>query len=66
MFDFVTGSNHKAIVFFNGEWFSGGYCNRTVPFKEDLIDINDIDSIMREVLKLKCLIRPLQFREVKT
>ena len=58
MFDFVTSNNHKAAVFFrtttpdhfeNGEWFSGGYCNRTVPFKEDLIDINDIDFIMRGI-----------------
>lgn len=56
VFDFVTNTNHKAVVFFrtttpdhfeNGEWFSGGYCNRTVPFKEDQIDINDVDSTMR-------------------
>lgn len=58
VFDFVTSNDHKAIVFFrtttpdhfeNGEWFSGGCCNRTVPSKEDLIDINDIDSIMRGI-----------------
>lgn len=58
VFNFVTNSNHKAIVFFrtttpdhfeNGEWFSGGYCNRTVPFKEDQIDMRDVDSIMRGI-----------------
>ncbi|CAL0308855.1 unnamed protein product [Lupinus luteus] len=59
VFNFVTSSNHKATVFFrtttpdhfeNGEWFSGGYCNRTVPFKEeDHVDIKDVDSIMRGI-----------------
>ena len=58
VFDFVTNPNHKAIVFFrtttpdhfeNGEWFSGGYCNRTVPFKEDQVDMRDVDSIMRVI-----------------
>ncbi|KAK7258533.1 hypothetical protein RIF29_24113 [Crotalaria pallida] len=59
VFKFVTSSNNKAMVFFrtttpdhfeNGEWFSGGYCNRTVPFKEeDQVDMRDIDSIMRDI-----------------
>ncbi|XP_019424033.1 PREDICTED: protein trichome birefringence-like 25 [Lupinus angustifolius] len=59
VFNFITSSNHKAIVFFrtttpdhfeNGEWFSGGYCNRTVPFKEEEhVDIKDVDSIMRGI-----------------
>ena len=58
VFNFVTNSNHKATVFFrtatpdhfeNGEWFSGGYCNRTVPFKEGQIDMKDVDSVMRSI-----------------
>ncbi|TKY61278.1 trichome birefringence 26 [Spatholobus suberectus] len=58
VFEFITNSQHKAVVFFrtttpdhfeNGEWFSGGYCNRTVPFKEDQIDVRDVDSIMRGI-----------------
>ncbi|KAF1869697.1 hypothetical protein Lal_00017273 [Lupinus albus] len=59
VFNFITSSNHKAMVFFrtttpdhfeNGEWFSGGYCNRTVPFKEkDQEDIKDVDSMMRGI-----------------
>ncbi|KAL1313256.1 hypothetical protein HN51_039834 [Arachis hypogaea] len=58
VFHFLTNSNHKATVFFrtttpdhfeNGEWFSGGYCNRTVPFKEDQVRLSDVDSIMRGI-----------------
>ncbi|KAK7338030.1 hypothetical protein VNO77_18627 [Canavalia gladiata] len=56
--NFVTDSEHKAVVFFrttapdhfeNGEWFSGGYCNRTVPLKEDEVNMSDVDSIMRSI-----------------
>ncbi|KAL5160847.1 Protein trichome birefringence-like 25 [Glycine soja] len=58
VFKFFTKSNHKATVLFrtttpdhfeNGEWFSGGYCNRTVPFKEGQIHMIDVDSIMRGI-----------------
>ncbi|KAI3693423.1 hypothetical protein L6452_33258 [Arctium lappa] len=35
--------------FENGEWNTGGYCNRTVPFKEGEIELRDIDTIMRDV-----------------
>ncbi|ESW07224.1 hypothetical protein PHAVU_010G111700 [Phaseolus vulgaris] len=58
VFKFFTNSNHKATVLFrtttpdhfeNGEWFSGGYCNRTVPFKEGQIHMIDVDSIMRGI-----------------
>ncbi|RZB59284.1 Protein trichome birefringence-like 25 isoform C [Glycine soja] len=58
VFKFFTKSNHKATVLFrtttpdhfeNGEWFSGGYCNRTVPFKEGQIHMIDVDSIMRSI-----------------
>ncbi|XAR62989.1 hypothetical protein NMG60_11022763 [Bertholletia excelsa] len=48
IFNFFTTSSHKAYVFFrtttpdhfeNGEWFSGGYCNRTGPFEEGRINL---------------------------
>ncbi|XP_057439647.1 protein trichome birefringence-like 26 [Lotus japonicus] len=54
----ATNSNHKAIVFFrtstpdhfeNGAWFSGGYCNRTVPFKEGEVEMSYVDSVMRGI-----------------
>lgn len=35
--------------FENGEWFSGGYCNRTVPFKEGEFDMKDVDAVMRSI-----------------
>ncbi|KAK6141080.1 hypothetical protein DH2020_025175 [Rehmannia glutinosa] len=53
---FITGSKHKPFVLFrstapdhfeNGEWNTGGYCNRTSPFKTGEIEINDTDEIMR-------------------
>ncbi|GFQ08558.1 protein trichome birefringence-like 25 [Phtheirospermum japonicum] len=55
---FITGSEHKPFVLFrstapdhfeNGEWNTGGYCNRTTPFRSDEIEINDTDEIMRRV-----------------
>ncbi|KAI4355203.1 hypothetical protein L6164_003997 [Bauhinia variegata] len=58
VFDFIGNSDHKATVFLrtttpdhfeNGEWFSGGYCNRTLPFKEGEIDPRDVDKIMRDI-----------------
>ncbi|KAL6126281.1 hypothetical protein ACLB2K_074332 [Fragaria x ananassa] len=58
VFNFIKGSDHKASVFFrtttpdhfeNGEWFSGGYCNRTVPFKEGEVDMRDVDTMMRNI-----------------
>ncbi|KAL8028128.1 hypothetical protein ABFS82_14G136500 [Erythranthe guttata] len=35
--------------FENGEWDTGGYCNRSRPFKMGEIEINDTDEIMRRV-----------------
>ncbi|KAA8520723.1 hypothetical protein F0562_015005 [Nyssa sinensis] len=57
-FNFVTSLNHKAYIFFrtstpdhfeNGEWNTGGYCNRTRPFKEGEIDMRDVDAVMRGI-----------------
>ena len=42
-FNFITASDHKPVVVFRtwspnhfayGEWFNGGVCNRTTPYKE--------------------------------
>ncbi|XP_017216727.1 protein trichome birefringence-like 25 [Daucus carota subsp. sativus] len=55
---FITSPKHKAIAFFrtctpdhfeNGEWNTGGYCNRTVPYKEGEIDLIDVDMAMRKI-----------------
>ncbi|KAJ6723060.1 PROTEIN TRICHOME BIREFRINGENCE-LIKE 9-RELATED [Salix koriyanagi] len=58
VFNFITNSGHKAHAFFrtttpdhfeNGEWFSGGTCNRKVPFKEGEINMNEVDTIMHNI-----------------
>lgn len=58
LLSFVTNSEHQAFVFFrtttpdhfeNGEWFSGGTCNRTIPFKGGEVDLKDVDTIMRDI-----------------
>ncbi|CAN4111481.1 unnamed protein product [Withania somnifera] len=55
---FITSSKNKAYTFFrtttpdhfeNGEWNTGGYCNRTGPFKEGEIDIGYVDEVMRKI-----------------
>ncbi|KAJ8900542.1 hypothetical protein K2173_025319 [Erythroxylum novogranatense] len=55
---FIVNSGHEASVFIrtstpdhfeNGEWFSGGTCNRTVPFKEGEVDMTDVDRVMRDI-----------------
>lgn len=57
--DFViTKSDHRALIllrtstpdhFENGEWFSGGTCNRTLPFKEAEVSMSIVDKIMRDI-----------------
>ncbi|CAH1411992.1 unnamed protein product [Lactuca virosa] len=55
---FITKSDHKVYTLFrtttpdhfeNGEWNTGGYCNRTSPFKEGDIELRDIDMVMRGI-----------------
>uniref|UniRef100_A0A2P2IUW4 Protein trichome birefringence-like 25 isoform X1 n=1 Tax=Rhizophora mucronata TaxID=61149 RepID=A0A2P2IUW4_RHIMU len=55
---FIVKSGHKAFVFIrtttpdhfeNGEWFSGGTCNRTIPFKEGEANMADVDLIMHNI-----------------
>ncbi|XP_047340812.1 protein trichome birefringence-like 24 [Impatiens glandulifera] len=56
----ITSSNHYNVNvlfrtttpdhFENGEWFSGGYCNRTVPFERtEIVDLKGVDEIMRNI-----------------
>ncbi|XP_073127178.1 protein trichome birefringence-like 26 isoform X2 [Henckelia pumila] len=55
---FITSSKHKPYIFIrtttpdhfeNGQWNTGGYCNRTRPFQEGEVEINDTDGIMRSI-----------------
>ncbi|CAM8911001.1 unnamed protein product [Rhodiola kirilowii] len=56
--NYMSNSGHKPKILFrtttpdhfeNGEWFSGGTCNRTVPFNEGEVGYKDVDSIMIKV-----------------
>ncbi|XP_075478240.1 protein trichome birefringence-like 25 [Primulina tabacum] len=55
---FIINSKHKPYIFIrtttpdhfeNGEWNTGGYCNRTRPFEEGEVEINYTDGIMRNI-----------------
>uniref|UniRef100_A0ACD6AHZ3 Uncharacterized protein n=1 Tax=Avena sativa TaxID=4498 RepID=A0ACD6AHZ3_AVESA len=54
-FRFITTSPHKPVVFYrtwspshfeNGEWFSGGTCDRKVPFKPWQTGNRQLDNLM--------------------
>nr|AXP99043.1 mannan O-acetyltransferase 1 [Amorphophallus konjac] len=54
----LTSSGYNGTVLFrtstpdhfeNGEWWSGGTCNRTRPFKEGEVTIRDVDQVMRTI-----------------
>ncbi|KAG2279038.1 hypothetical protein Bca52824_061593 [Brassica carinata] len=56
--NFVRDSTHKPLVLFRtttpdhfetAEWNAGGYCNRTMPFKEDEAKLKTVDAVMRDV-----------------
>lgn len=56
--NFIVSSNHKGLIFFrtstpdhfeNGEWFSGGTCNRTVPIKEGEMEMKEVNRILRNI-----------------
>ncbi|XP_022757517.1 protein trichome birefringence-like 25 isoform X2 [Durio zibethinus] len=56
--NFTLNYGRKAFIFLrtttpdhfeNGEWFSGGTCNRTAPFKEGEVDMKDVDAVMRDI-----------------
>ncbi|KAI3743965.1 hypothetical protein L1987_57037 [Smallanthus sonchifolius] len=55
---FITNPSHKVYTFLrtttpdhfeNGEWNTGGYCNRTAPFKDGEVNLRDVDMIMRDI-----------------
>ncbi|CAF2034281.1 BnaA09g00200D [Brassica napus] len=56
--NFVRDSTHKPLVLFRtttpdhfetAEWNAGGYCNRTMPFKEAEAKLKTVDAVMRDV-----------------
>lgn len=56
--NFIIKSNHKGMIFFrtstpdhfeNGEWFSGGTCQRTKPVKEGEIEFKELNKILRNI-----------------
>ncbi|KAJ8621606.1 hypothetical protein MRB53_030135 [Persea americana] len=58
MLNYVATSNHKGLTFFrpstpdhfeNGEWFSGGTCKRSVPYKEGEISLDSVDEMLRKI-----------------
>jgi hypothetical protein len=58
VFRFINSSPHKPIVYYrtwspdhfeNGEWWSGGICNRTQPYKKGEYKGKDIDRLMSKI-----------------
>lgn len=58
IFNFIVSSNHKGLILYrtstpdhfeNGEWFSGGTCNRTEPIKEGEMEIKLLLRILRDI-----------------
>ncbi|KAM0939431.1 putative PMR5 domain, PC-Esterase [Dioscorea sansibarensis] len=58
VYRFFTMSKHKPFILYrtwtpdhfeNGEWFNGGACNRTVPYKEGEFLGRDIDHLMLRI-----------------
>ncbi|KAG0486384.1 hypothetical protein HPP92_008479 [Vanilla planifolia] len=58
LYHFVAASDHKPMVIYrtwtpdhfeNGEWFSGGTCNRTKPYIVGEYSGRDVDHLMRSI-----------------
>lgn len=58
VFDHIVASNHKGMTFFrtstpehfeNGEWYNGGFCNRTQPVKEGEFNLTEVSRILHEI-----------------
>ncbi|KAI4326842.1 hypothetical protein L6164_019372 [Bauhinia variegata] len=56
--DYIASSDHKGVIFFrtstpdhfeNGEWFSGGTCDRKAPVKEGEMEMKDLNKILRDI-----------------
>ncbi|RRT34624.1 hypothetical protein B296_00057090 [Ensete ventricosum] len=58
VFHFVATSEHKPIIIYRtwapdhfeyGQWFSGGVCNRSAPYKAGEFDGREVDRVMRKI-----------------
>ncbi|KAJ6811183.1 protein trichome birefringence-like 23 [Iris pallida] len=58
VFSFVANSSHKPLVFYrtwapdhfeNGEWWSGGTCKKTGPYRNGEYDGKELDHVMYKV-----------------
>lgn len=58
VYEFMSSSDHKPLILFRtwtpdhfeyGEWFSGGVCNRTIPYGEGKYSGKPVDHIMRNI-----------------
>jgi len=58
VFNFITSSDHKPLVIFRtwtpdhfeyGEWYNGGVCNRSEPYREGQFNGDSTDHAMRKV-----------------
>lgn len=56
--DYIVSSDQQRLVIFrtctpdhfeNGEWFSGGTCNRTMPYNEGEISISALDKMFHDI-----------------
>ncbi|WOK93819.1 protein trichome birefringence-like 23 isoform X1 [Canna indica] len=58
IYRFLAASEHKPVMIYrtwtpdhfeDGEWFSGGVCNRTEPYKNGEFSVRDFDHLMRKI-----------------
>ncbi|XP_057810347.1 protein trichome birefringence-like 23 [Salvia miltiorrhiza] len=58
VFNYIIASKHKGTIFYrtstpdhfeNGEWFSGGTCQRKVPARHGEFELKELNRILREV-----------------
>ncbi|CAM0957359.1 unnamed protein product [Alopecurus aequalis] len=58
VFRFISSTHHKPVVLFrtwapdhfeNGEWFSGGTCNRVLPYRKGEYSGKYMDNVMRGI-----------------
>lgn len=58
VFNYIVASKHKGVIFYrtttpdhfeNGEWFSGGTCQRKEPAKHGDFELSELNKILREV-----------------
>lgn len=58
VFNYIIASKHKGMMFYrtstpdhfeDGEWFSGGTCERKVPAKQGEFELNELNKILRTI-----------------